>query len=409
MIDYFPQLPPLTELEQTLIKSKIDVDKTYKLPREVIYCTRCVISNQRPRITFDAYGVCSACRYWEKKKSAINWLDREKELQSLCDKFRRNDGSFDVLVPSSGGKDSVYVAWELKTKYGMHPLTMTWAPHVYTEIGIRNFQAQIHAGLDNVCYTPNGLVHRRMTRMSTIEIGDPFQPFIYGQTYLPLRVALNYGIDFIMDGENGESEYGGDVSTESKTGFTPKDAEEYWLSSFPLTHWKERGFTDKDLEIYRAPDFERLQQSKIERHFFSYYRDWRPQSHYYYCMENTNFAPNPKGRSEGTFSKYASLDDQIDPYHHYFSLLKFGIARATSDAAHEIREGLMERDEAVQLVQRYDAEKPSENSNKIFLDYIGLNQEQLLEVFERWRNSRLWLGNGENAELVEQVSTIKKL
>jgi N-acetyl sugar amidotransferase len=405
MIDYFPKLPPLSDFEKKMIKEKVDIDVRYNLPKEVTYCRKCVISNQRPRITFDSEGVCSACRYWERKKTIINWREREKELGELCDRYRRNDGSFDVLVPSSGGKDSVYVAWELKTKYGMHPLTMTWAPHVYTEIGIRNFQAQIHAGLDNVCYTPNGIVHRRMTRLSTIEIGDPFQPFIYGQTYLPLRVALNYGIDLVMDGENGESEYGGDTTTESKTGFTPKDAEEFWLSSFPLDHWKERGFSDRDLEIYSAPDFEKLQSSNIERHFFSYYRDWRPQSHYYYCMENTNFAPNPKGRSEGTFSKYASLDDQIDPYHHYFSLLKFGIARATSDAAHEIREDLMERDEAMQLVRRYDSEQPSEKTMKVFLEYAGLTKEELEEIIERWRNTRLWLGKGATSKLINQVST----
>ncbi len=404
MIDYFPALPPLSDSEQELINLKVDIDSKYKLPKKVTYCTRCVISNQRPRITFDSEGVCSACRYWERKKTLIDWGARERELQDLCDRYRRTDGAFDVLVPSSGGKDSVYVAWELKTKYGMHPLTMTWAPHMYTEIGIRNFQAQVHAGLDNVCYTPNGIVHRKMTRLSTIDIGDPFQPFIYGQTYLPLRVALNYGIELVMDGENGESEYGGDIATESKTGFTPKDAEQFWLSSFPLDHWKKRGFSDRDLEIYRAPDFEKLHKSNVERHFFSYYRDWRPQNHYYYCMENTNFAPNPNGRSEGTFSKYASLDDQIDPYHHYFSLLKFGIARATSDAAHEIREGLLDRDDAVQLVRRYDAERPSEKTTQVFLEYIGLTAGQLEEVMERWRNTRLWTGRGVIAKLNEQVT-----
>jgi hypothetical protein len=243
-----------------------------------------------------------------------------------------------------------------------------------------------------------------MTRLSTIEIGDPFQPFIYGQTYLPLKVALGHGISLIMDGENGESEYGGDVSTESKTGFTPKDAEEFWLSSFPLSHWKDRGFTDRELEIYSAPSIERLQNSNIERHFYSYYRNWRPQSHYYYCVENTNFAANPKGRSEGTFSKYASLDDQIDPFHYYFALLKFGIARATSDAAHEIREGLMERDEAVQLVKRYDAEIPSERSLHVFLEYAGLTVEQLNDVMDKWRNRRLWSGMGTSSELRYQVS-----
>ena len=87
-------------------------------------------------------------------------------------------------------------------------------------------------------------------------------------------------------------------------------------------------------------------------------------------MENSNFACNPQGRSEGSFSKYASLDDAIDPYHYHFSLLKFGIARATSDAAHEIREDLLDRDEAITLVQRYDHEEPTIETCEVFVDGV---------------------------------------
>jgi len=323
------------------------------------------------------------------------WFDRLR--------YRRNDGRYDVLVPSSGGKDSVYVAHMLKTKYNMHPLTMTWAPHIYTEIGFRNLLAQVHAGLDNVLYTPNGLVQRRMCRISTIEVGDPFQPFIYGQANLPLRVAAEKGIQLIMDGENGEAEYGGDHDTVSNKGFSTEDATKYWLSDFPIEYWYSHGFNSRELEIYSLPSLERLYEAKIERHFYSYYVNWRPQDHYYYCAENTNFQANPNGRSEGTYSKYASLDDHIDPYHYYFSLLKFGIARATSDAAHEVREGVIERDEAIRLVRRFDNELPSDKSKSLFMHYTGFTEEELDLVMQRWRNERLWSGCGNESALRFQI------
>lgn len=400
LFDYFSdKLPPLSDYEKNLIQQKVDVDKLYRLPRDVKYCTSCVISNQRPRIRFNNNGECNACSYWRRKEHEIDWEGREGELRDLCDRFRRNDGHYDVLVPSSGGKDSVYVAHMLKFKYGMKPLTMTWAPSVYTEIGFRNLLAQVHSGFDNVLYTPNGLVHRRLCRISTIEVGDPFQPFIYGQVNLPIRVAAEKGIQLIMDGENGEAEYGGDPVTESKKGFSSDDAEKYWLTNIPVEHWRSHGFTDAELNLYLPPDPEKVSDSGIERHFFSYYVNWRPQDHYYYCMEKTNFHPNPNGRSEGTFSKYASLDDHIDPYHYYFSLFKFGIARATSDAAHEIREGILDRDEAVSLVQKFDSEAPSDQSKEIFLRYTGLSDNELYMVIERWRNARLWTGTGSKARL----------
>ena len=153
----------------------------YGLPPDVQYCKKCVISNQRPNsaveyahkkdtqkktIYFDENGVCDACRVAEQKHDEIDWTDRERALRDLCDRFRRKDGSYDCIAPGSGGKDSFYAAHMLKYKYGMHPLTVTWAPHIYTDWGWRNFQSWIHAGLDNFLLTPNGRLHRLLTRLS---------------------------------------------------------------------------------------------------------------------------------------------------------------------------------------------------------------------------------------------------
>ena len=107
---------------------KKDVMGQYKLPSEVHYCKSCTVSNQRPRITFDANGVCSACNYAIYKREKVNWEQRDRELRELCDKYRKNDGSFDVIVPCSGGKDGSFVAHQLKYKYSMNPLCVTWAP-----------------------------------------------------------------------------------------------------------------------------------------------------------------------------------------------------------------------------------------------------------------------------------------
>ena len=117
-----------------MIENK-NTQNRYKLPSKVEFCSSCTISNQRPRINFDKNGVCSACNYAERKKNNIDWELRNKELEALCDKYRKNDGTYDVIVPSSGGKDSAFVAYTLKYKYNMNPLTVTWARHIYTDWG----------------------------------------------------------------------------------------------------------------------------------------------------------------------------------------------------------------------------------------------------------------------------------
>ncbi|MBT5559956.1 MAG: N-acetyl sugar amidotransferase, partial [Proteobacteria bacterium] len=137
-----------------------ELDTLYGLPRDISYCTECVISNQRPNstqefkhnkgstkttIVFDKAGICDACKAL-KAKQATDWGQRKEELKELCDRYRKDDGAYDCLVPGSGGKDSFYQAYMLKYEFGMNPLTITWAPHIYTEWGWKNFQAWIHAG-----------------------------------------------------------------------------------------------------------------------------------------------------------------------------------------------------------------------------------------------------------------------
>ena len=57
-----------------------------QIPEKVLWCKRCVISNQRPRITFNDEGVCSGCLNTDYKNHSVNWQSREKELLELYPK-----------------------------------------------------------------------------------------------------------------------------------------------------------------------------------------------------------------------------------------------------------------------------------------------------------------------------------
>lgn len=379
------------------------VEQKYGLNKEVKFCTRCVISNQRPRITFNNEGVCSACQYGDKKK-IIDWKKRENELVALLDKHRKNDGSFDVIVPASGGKDSSFVAHQLKHVYGMHPLTVTWAPHIYRDIGRKNFQSFIDSGFDNILGTPDGVVHRKMTALAFEELGDPFQPFIYGQKAFPMKIGTKFNIPLIMYGENGEVEYGGDMKNADKPSHNVEnDLTTHYFSGIDPTYWKKFGITDKELHFYMPPKISEMKKVGIECHFFGYYKKWVPQDNFYYAQKYTGFEANPDGRSEGTYSKYASLDDKIDGFHYYLGFIKFGIGRATSDAAHEIRDGHITREEGVALVRRYDGEFPKKYF-KDFLEYCNITEKKFEDIVDSWRTPHLWEKHNGEWKLKKQVS-----
>ena len=70
--------------------------------------------------------------------------------------------------------------------------------------------------------------------------------------------------------------------------------------------------------------------------------------------------------------------------------MKFGLGRCTSDAAHEVREKLIDREEAVALVQRYDLEYPSQQSQSIFKKYCGFTDDDMMQIIEKWTNTNLW-------------------
>jgi len=368
------------------------------IPKEVKFCRRCVVSNQRPRIVFNEDGVCSACDYAEYKQNGIDWEKRNKELEQLLDKHRRNDGSYDVVVPCSGGKDSAYIAHELKHKWNMNPLTVTWSPFAYTDVGWRNFRKFIDSGFDNLLATPNGDLHRKLSKLAFRYLGDAWQPFTYGQMSYAFHIALRFDIKLVFFGENGEAEYGGDVKTINKSGMPLDDWRINYFKGAGLDDLAAAGveeglFTEKEMKnnfhFYRPPSLEDMQKSECEFRWYSYYNKWIPQENYYYCKEHTGFEANPDGRSEGTYSKYASLDDKFDGFHYYLAYIKFGICRATSDAAHEIRDGHITREEGCALVKRYDGEFPQKHFQE-FLEYTGITEDDFWEVIDSWREPHLW-------------------
>ena len=397
----------------------------FNLPAEVEFCKKCVISNQRPMSTvefenkidskketigFDENGVCDACRYHEIKEENIDWKDREKTLIKMLDKNRRSDGGYDVIVPGSGGKDSAFASHVLKYKYGMNPLTVTWAPHKYTEIGWKNFENWMHVGgLDNILFTPNGRLHRYLTQQAFLNLLHPFQPFIVGQRIIGPMIASKFGVKLVMYGEN-QAEYGNrleenNIPTMDRKFFLIDDPEEMILGGRTVKDMITEGrFKLNDFAPYIPPSINKLNNCGIEVHYLGYYTKWDPQECYYYAVENTGFEANSE-RTEGTYSKYSSIDDRIDMFHYYTTLIKFGIGRATYDAAQEIRNGKITREEGVLLVKKYDTEFPQKYFQE-FLEYINIDENMFWQVVDKNRPPHLWKKEQSEWRLLYQVENL---
>ncbi len=380
----------------------------YGLPEKVIFCKKCVMSNQRPAsaiefkhnknskkvtLKIDEQGICDACRFAEEKEK-INWQEREQELIKLLDKHRRSDGGYDCVVPGSGGKDSVMAAHLLKYKYGMHPLTATWPPILYTDYGYKNFKNWIEVGgFDNITFKQNGKVMKLLTKFSIENLLHPFQTFILGQKNLAPKIALKYKIPLIFFGEN-EAEYGNPIadnasSLRDKSYFTFKNLDEIYLGGVPVQELTEKyKIPLADLMAFFPANAEELHSSNIEVRYLGYYIKWTPQEAYYYAVEHSNFQARPF-RTQGTYSKYNSIDDKIDDLHYFTTFIKFGIGRATYDASQEIRNKHLTREEGQVLVKRFDGEFPDKYFNEI-MEYLDIKPEHFLKLIDQFRSPHLW-------------------
>ncbi|MEN9847563.1 MAG: hypothetical protein RL368_303, partial [Pseudomonadota bacterium] len=146
-----------------------------------------------------------------------------------------------------------------------------------------------------------------------------------------------------------------------------------------------------------------------EVHYLGHYLKWHPQSCYYYAVEHGGFQASPE-RTPGTYSKYNSIDDRIDDFHYYTTYIKFGIGRATYDAAQEIRSLDINRDEGLALVKRFDGEFPERFADEVFrylsipekefpiaskvFEQPVMDKEYFMALADQFRSPHLWKREG---------------
>jgi hypothetical protein len=236
-----------------------------------------------------------------------------------------------------------------------------------------------------------------LTKLSIENLFHPFQTFMLGQKNLAPKIAANYGIPLIFYGEN-EAEYGNPIadnnsSLRDKSYFSYENIDKLSLGGVSIQYLKEKyDLTEKELEIFLPIKSTELSKKEINVHYLGYYLKWIPQEAYYYAVENTDFKARPF-RTEGTYSKYISIDDKIDDFHYYTTFIKFGIGRTTYDASQEIRNNHITREEAVALVKKFDGEFPERYFQEI-MTYLDINPDYFRnELTDKFRSPHLWRKN----------------
>ena len=344
-----------------------------KINNNFFRCSRCLMPNSRPRITFDSQGVCNACQWHEEKQTKIDWNKRQKELEDICDLYRSKNGSWDCVVPASGGKDSTYVADKM-LQLGMHPLTITFAPQIPSWLDRRNWENFVYTGFDNILITPNIHQYKLYAKDSLMEKGLPRQPFVTGISTAIIDIAHKYNIKFIMFAENGEIEYGGADTRDLK-----RFSNEFLVNFY----YEGQNNQERYGQFWKVPSKEVL--SDIFVTWLSHFEDWEPESHAKLAVSKYGLEM-PVSGNIGTFTNYSQIGDPGQDLHMYLCFLKYGFGRCCSDVSIEIRRGRLDREEGLKIANKLDGIFPYEFID-LYLDYFNFkNEKEFWDVLDKHVN-----------------------
>ena len=358
-----------------------------KAEMKLRWCANCLAMSTRPRLTFDARGWCTACLWMEKKKT-LNWSVRQRLLESTLDKHRRSDGRFDCLVPVSGGKDGSYVAYNLKHKLGMNPLTVTVTPALSSALGDENLNAFISSGPNHISINPAFNAMRVLNKTGFMEMGFPYYGWLIAIHTAVIRTAIGFGVGLIFYGEDGEVEYGGSSEKEKTPVYDVCYQKKIYLEGGYEKVLSLSGLSGSDLYFFRFPEQIELNSHPISLTHWSFYENWDPYRNYLVAKEHCSLKEAAETNS-GTFTNFAQNDQALYALHAYLKYLKFGFGRANQDASIEIRRGAMDRDQALNLVRLYDGQYPSEFIDH-YLDYYQMKQAEFDAVLDRYANRALF-------------------
>lgn len=361
------------------------------------YCKRCVYpANARPGILIDDEGVCSGCRLIESRPE-IDWRERETWLIDILEKAkarqRERGNPYDCIVPVSGGKDSTYQTWLIREKYKLNPLLVSYNHTFNTPLGLRNL-ANLIERLDCnlVRYTTAPGAAKRLARYMLEKVGDVTWHYHAGIMTFPIRAAVQHDVPLIIWGEEGFSELVGMHNQDDFVEFTKKKRQEHSMRGFEpedLLDEPDCPLTPYDLAPFFYPSDEALERVGVRGIYLSNYISWNARAQTEFVIENLGFETAQPGTRARTFNLYDKLDDiHANGLHDYLKYLKFGYGRATDDAATEIRQGRMTREQGIELVMQHDPVRPPDMD--IFLSSVNMSEQELLDLVEPMRDPAIW-------------------
>ena len=351
-------------------------------------CTKCLLPFTFPFIKFDNRGVCNYCNNYTQK----NQPKPIKELLELVEPYRNKDGSPDVLVPFSGGRDSTYVLHFVKKELGLNPIAYTYDWGMVTDLARRNIARVCgKLGVENIIVAADIKMKRRNIKLNIeawlkkpelgmiplFMAGDK-QFFKYANIVKKQqKIDLNiWGINFL---EN----------TDFKVGFCglPPEWDKEMIYSMNVRR-KVKLFKYVAKNLFTNPSYLNVSLLDTFDSFLSRYTN--PRKDYYHFFDY--FEWNEKEIDHILKKEYEwetakdlkstwRIGDGTASFYNYIYYTVAGFSEFDTFRSNQIREGMISREEALKLVNEENI--PRYDSLRWYLEIIGLDYENTIKKINK--------------------------
>ena len=360
------------------------------LPR-ITWCKRCVLpSSAAITLSFDADGICSACRVEDQKKN-IDWDERLQWLIEDVEQYRKPSG-YECVIGVSGGKDSYYQVHFVKEKLGLNPLLVTYNGNNYLDVGWENLWRMKEVfGTDHLVITPGTDTLIRMNRLCFRKMGDMNWHNHSGIMTMPMKIAVKFDIPLVFWGEHGWTDMGGMHSMHDLVEYTARYRKDQCLRGYDwydMLGDLEDPVAESELEWSKYPSDEEIFKLGLRGIYIGNYDIWDMNAHSELVKQKYGWKESPQA-FDRTYRKMSNLDDRYENgIHDYLKYIKFGYGRGTDHSAKDIRRGYMSRVEGIEMVKKYDHVKPSDLFH--WLSYVDRTEDWFDNIADTFRDQRVW-------------------
>lgn len=346
-------------------------------------CTKCLLTETMPFISFDADGVCNYCRHYKPR----NKPRPKEELFKLVESYRRAQGN-DCLVPFSGGRDSCYGLHLIVKDLQMKPITYTYDWGMVTDLGRRNIsRMSAELGVENIIVADDITKKREY-------IAKNLQAWLKSPHLGMISILTAGDKHFFRHIETIKQQTGISLNlwginplevTHFKAGFlgVPPDFEEERVYS----HGAMKQLRYQGLRLgamLQSPGY--FNSSLWDTLSGEYYRSFTKKTDYFHIFDYWRW---DEKQIDDTLAEYYwerapdtkttwRIGDGTAAFYNYVYYTVAGFTEHDTFRSNQIREGDLTRAEALEMVEEENT--PRYPNIKWYLDAVGVDFKEAIQV-----------------------------